>query len=155
MAKKFNAFNYQSDKLYPSVARCMSEILATTSVVTPVDVLLRMKRITKQQYEDWRFGRVPYLERVCNGNLSTLNRVLRILALHARTLGLTPSQTAYHRWGKRGKGIALRFSKSGDPMLEAAYSRHYVAKPRSDPKGSTAALVPEQESTTTIPIDEG
>jgi hypothetical protein len=40
---------------------------------------------------------------------------------------LKPSNTVYHKWGKGGKRILLRFSKTGAPALEAAYSRHYVA----------------------------
>ena len=105
-------------------------------------VPLRLQRITKQQHEDWRFGRIPYLERVCAGNLSTLNVILRILDQHARAIGLKPSQTVYHKWGRGGKHIVLRFSKTGSPALEAAYSRHYVATRRpagahdSDPTGT-------------------
>ena len=59
--------------------------------------------------------------------------ILRILDHHARAIGLKPSHTLYHKWG-RGKRITLRFSKSGVPGLEAAYSRHYVAtgQPASD-----------------------
>jgi len=33
-------------------------------------------------------------------------------------------QTVYHQWGK-GKNRILRFSKSADPNIEKAYSRHY------------------------------
>ena len=31
----------------------------------PVDVLMEVGVLPKQKYEDWRFGRVDYLERVC------------------------------------------------------------------------------------------
>jgi hypothetical protein len=119
------------DQLYPVVARAVTEILQTSNVVTPVDVLLKMQRITKQQYEDWRFGRIPYLERVTVGGLGKMNRILRSLDHFARMLKLTPSQTVYHKWGKGGKRIILRFSKSGEKNLEAAYSRHYV-RPQAD-----------------------
>jgi hypothetical protein len=124
------AKNYQKDKLYPTVARAVAEILATTNVVTPIELLVRLQRITKAQCEDWRFGRIPYLEPVCVGNLSKLNVILRILDYHARAIGLKPSATVYHKWGRGGKHIILRFSKSGAPALEAAYARHYVATDR-------------------------
>jgi hypothetical protein len=128
--KAINDSNYQKDTLYPAIARAVAEMLKTTNVVSPVELLLRLQRITKTQYEDWRFGRIPYLERVCSGNLSKLIRMLRILDHHARAIGLKPSQTVYRKWGRGGKGIVLRFSKSGPPGLEAAYSRHYVAAAR-------------------------
>jgi hypothetical protein len=125
--KKINASNYQKDKLYPAIARTVASILQTSNVVAPVEVLLRLQRITNEQYEDWRFGRIPYLERVCAGNLSKLSTLLRILDQHAQAIGLKPSQTVYHKWGRGGKHIILRFSKSGAPALEAAYSRHFIA----------------------------
>ena len=65
--KRLTPSNYQKDQLYPAVARAMGEILKSGSVVAPVEVLLRLQRITKKQYEDWRFGRIPYLERVTVG----------------------------------------------------------------------------------------
>jgi hypothetical protein len=141
--KKITAANYRKDQLYASVAKAVSDILATSNFVAPVDVLLKLQRITKQQVEDWRFGRIPYLERVCQGNLGKLNRILRILALHAKDLGLYPSATEYHKWGRGNKRMALRFSKSGEPLLEAAYSRHYVKASAKKPKpleGSQSSL---------------
>jgi hypothetical protein len=137
--KKVTANSYQKDKLYPAVARCVAEMLETGNTVTTVEVLLRLQRITKQQYEDWRFGRIPYLERVCLGNLSKLNRLLRILDHHARARGLTPSSTVYRKWGRGGKRIVLRFSKSGDARLEAAYSRCYHANAPSRPQHAQPA----------------
>ena len=50
---------------------------------------------------------------------------LRILRFHAHDLKLMPSTTAYMRWGK-GPKKRLRFTKTGDPKLEEAYSRHFV-----------------------------
>ena len=35
----------------------------------PVDVLMDIGVLSKQDYENWRFGKVPYLERVCKINL--------------------------------------------------------------------------------------
>ena len=130
----------KKDQLYPVVARAVSAILESSNVVTPVDVLLKLQRITKEQYEDWRFGRIRYLERVSVGNLGKMNRILRILEHYARTLKLTPSQTVYHKWGKGGKRIILRFSKSGEDGVEAAYSRHYVAKARTAPTGIESGM---------------
>ena len=36
---------------------------------TVVDVLMDIGVLDKAKYEDWRFGRIPYLERVCTINL--------------------------------------------------------------------------------------
>ena len=137
--KSITAANYQKYQFYPAIVGAVQAILKTNTVVSPVEVLLRLQRITKKQHEDWRFGRIPYLESVCAGNLSKLSAILRILDLHARALGLKPSQTVYHKWGPGGKHIILQFSKSGAPALEAAYSRHYVARARPGTENQTSA----------------
>jgi hypothetical protein len=78
------------------------------------------------QLEDWRFGRVPYLEKVIDCNLTRPSRLLRILRFHAHALKLVPSSsTAYLRRGK-GPKQRLRFTKTGDEKIEAAYSRRFV-----------------------------
>lgn len=41
-----------------------------------------------------------YLERVIQGSLSRLSRLLRILGYHCHDLNLVSSQTAYVKWGK-------------------------------------------------------
>lgn len=36
---------------------------------TPVDVLMDIGVLSKKNYEEWRFGKVDFLERVCQANL--------------------------------------------------------------------------------------
>jgi len=124
--KRLTTNDYTKDKLYPAVARAIVEILKRSDHVAPVEVLLQMERITKQQYEDWRFRRIRYLEKVTLGGLGKMSRIIRIIQLHCEKLNLATSQTVYRKWGKGGKRITLQFSKHGQPKLEAAYSRHYV-----------------------------
>ena len=149
MTKKITQSNYKKDKLYPPVARAIAEIMKTQDFVSSIDVMIQMQRISKDDYENWRFGRVPYLERVFLGSLGKANRILRILKLHAQSIHLAPSQTAYRRWGKGKKHLTLRFSKSGDPNLEKAYSTHYLiksrTKKRSDQSPELNARKPKKE----------
>jgi hypothetical protein len=37
---------------------------------------LKMEKISPKLVEEWRFGRVPYLERVLNGNLGQLSFIM-------------------------------------------------------------------------------
>ena len=98
--------------------------MVRSDVVAPSDILIEMGNLSKKNYEAWRKGQVPYLERVVAGSLSKANRILRIIGFHVHDLKMVPQQTVYHQWGK-GKNRILRFSKSGDPNIEKAYSRHY------------------------------
>ena len=116
---------YREDPLYPRVVRAVDAILRHGKVVAPVDVLVGMGLLTPEHLEDWRRGRVPYLERVIHCNLSRLSRLLRVLRFHAHDLKLVPSVTVYKRLGK-GPKQGLRFTKTGDPKLEEAYVRHFV-----------------------------
>lgn len=116
---------YRQSPLYPGIVRAVAKILRRGKVVAPVDVLVELGRLTPKALEDWRRGRVPYLEKVVSGSLSRLSRLLRILRFHAHDLNLVPSITVYMRWGK-GPKQRLRFSKTGDPRLEEAYSRHFL-----------------------------
>ncbi len=128
--KKITSTNYKKDTLYPAVSGAIAEILQDGEVVTPVEVLLRLQRISRQQYDDWRFGRIAYLERAFLGSLGKAGRILRIVEFHSASLGLSPSRTEYRQWGKKGRNrrMVLRFSKSGEPRLEAAYSTHFLTR---------------------------
>ncbi len=117
--------SYREDPLYPRVARAVDAVLQRGKVVAPVDVLGGMRLLTPEHFEEWRRGRVPYLERVINCNLTRLSRLLRILRFHAHDLNLVPSVTVYTRWGK-GPKRRLRFTKTGDPKVEEVYATHFV-----------------------------
>jgi len=132
MTKKITQSNYKKDKLYAPVVRAIAEIMKTEDVVTPIGVMIKLQRISKEDHENWRFGRIPYLERAFQGSLGKANRILRIVKLHAESLHLAASQTAYRRWGRGKRHLTLRFSKSGAPNLERAYSSHYLIKSRTE-----------------------
>lgn len=128
---------FRSDPMFPRIERAVAAILAEGKVVAPVDVLVRMQLLEPEQLLAWRQGRVPYLEKVLRANLTRLSRLLRLLRFHAHDLNLKPSLTVYMRWGK-GPKQRLRFSKTGEPKLEEAYSRHFVW-PGKQPFGAQKA----------------
>lgn len=140
---------FKDDPLFLRIERAVRAILSASKVVTPIDVLIRMDILKPADVEDWRFGRVPYLERVIRCNLTRLGRILRILRMHAHDLKLVPSQTAYVRWGERGHRAPLRFSKTGELKVEEAYRRHFVwpgKGPFHPPREKPATLDSEASS---------
>ena len=103
----------------------------TRGYAAPVDVLMDIGVLTKAKYEDWRFGRVPYLEMVCEINLRKLSFILGQIKSYAARNGYKASFTYYKQWGTKKKQgakqtIPLKFSKSGSPEIERAYATHYV-----------------------------
>ncbi len=93
--------------------------------VCSVDVLLQLGYLTKKDYEDWGFGRVEYLEKVCNINLSKLTLMNKYIVKYSTELKLKSSWTAYNQFGKSTKR-RLRFSKSGNKSIEERYATHYI-----------------------------
>lgn len=114
---------------------------------TPVDVLMEVGALPKKKYEEWRFGRVDYLERVCTVNLRKLSFIMYQMQVYAQKSGLKPSFCYYKRWGvkkKNGQGhkpvIPLRFGKSGDTDIERRYATNFV-------DGKQIARLKEQQNT--------
>ena len=57
----------------------------------PVDVLIDVGVLPKQKYEDWRYGKVPYLEQVCTCNLKKLSFIMSQIRKYAAKSNLKPS----------------------------------------------------------------
>jgi hypothetical protein len=136
--------NYTKDPHYVRVVRAVNELLSAGPVIAPVDVFVRMQLLRAKDLEDWRFGRVPYLERVIQCNLEKAERILRLLRLHAEARGLKPSRTFYRRWGK-GRKQELRFSKFGLPRLEELYATHFVNLKALPPKKPAPQPLPDDD----------
>jgi hypothetical protein len=94
-------------------------------LVCAVDILMQLDYLTKRDYEDWRFGRIEYLEKCCNINLSKLTLINKLIRRYSAELGLKGSWTGYNKYG-RGEKRRLRFSKSGDKNIEDSYATHYI-----------------------------
>ncbi len=105
------------------------DLVAEKGYVSPVDLFIKMKVISSQDYQDWRMGRIAYLEKVTSGGLGKLNTILGELRAYAHSQGWYPSKTVYNKWGK-GYKKRLRFSKSGRSNLEEIYATHYVKRKR-------------------------
>ena len=117
--------------LIPKVHNAMYQQCQKRGYAAPVDVLMDIGVLPKNKYEEWRYGRVPYLESVCTVNLSKLSFIMKQMRVYAEKAGLKPSFCYYRQWGtKKKKGhretVQLRFSRSGNPEIEKSYATHYV-----------------------------
>lgn len=94
---------------------------------TIVDILLELGYLSKQNYENWRYGRIPYLEKVCTVNLNKLNLILRTAHSYAAKQNYKKSITFYKKY-KSKRIIKLRFSASNNEKIEQSYSTHFVSR---------------------------
>lgn len=114
-----------NQELENKVHSAAEHILSKENYISSIGLLLQLGILKKEDYEEWRKGKIPYLEKVCHVNLNKLSTIMAELRHIARERNLKPSETAYKKWGK-GVKIDLQFSKSGNPNIERAYRTHYV-----------------------------
>ena len=124
-------------KLEERVIRAAGAALTDHHYVTSIDVLVGMGWLTTSQVDQWRRGRVDYLERVVNANLSKVSAAMDAFRRWARSEGLQPSETGYTARTRDHR--RLQFSKSGNPRIEAAYRTHWVSPTLSEAKRARLA----------------
>jgi hypothetical protein len=127
-AAKPTVANYREFKEYPKIVAAVSRILARQRFVAPVELFVEMNLLPAADLKRWKRGQIPILERVICCNLTTAGRILRLLRFHAHDLNLKPSVTVYQHRGHRH-----RFSRSGTPKIEEAYSTHLVVVGKRNP----------------------
>src|SRR5262244_862948 len=126
LLRKITLTNYRHDRYYARIVKATEDLLREKGFVAPIELFIRMDLLSPSSVENWRRGRIPYLERAIQCNLSKANRILRILRMHAHDLDLKPVPTVYKRW-TRGPRTLLDFSKTGDRAVEEAYARHFLS----------------------------
>ena len=114
-----------NQQLEVKVKTVSGSLLYKKGYVCSVDVLMGLGCLSAKDYDNWRFGRVEYLERACQANLKKLSLINKSIRKFAVQQQLKPSWTAYMKYGK-GPKKHLQFSKSGDDNIEKAYATHFV-----------------------------
>ena len=114
-----------NQQLEVKVKTVSGSLLYKNGYVCSVDVLMELGYLSAKDYDNWRFGRVGYLERVCQVNLRKLSLINKSIRKFAVQQQLKSSWTAYMKYGK-GPKKHLQFSKSGDDKIEKAYATHFV-----------------------------
>jgi len=79
--KKITVANYRRDPYYAAIVRVVDDLLLEKGFVAPVELFIRMDLLSPESAENWRRGRISYLERVIRCNLSKASRILRILRM--------------------------------------------------------------------------
>ena len=95
----------------------------------PVDVLMDLGVLPKQKYEDWRFGKVDYLERVCNVNLHKLSTIMHEMRVYAQKAGLKPSSATTSGGASRKKAVKATSRSFRCGSAKAAHRKLSVPMP--------------------------
>lgn len=124
-------------RLEQRVVRAAEAALAERNVVAAIDVLVGLGWLTPRRVDEWRQGRVAYLEAAVEAGLGKISASMRLFHQWAQARGLRPSETAYLARSRDRR--PLRFSKSGDPAIERAYRTHWVSPELSEHKRARLA----------------
>jgi hypothetical protein len=117
-------------KLDRRVVQAAEAALAERRFVAAIDVLVGLGWLEPRRVDEWRHGRVPYLEAVVIASLGKISTAMKVFRDWAQARGLKPSETAYVARTRDRR--PLRFSKSGDDGIERAYRTHWVSPELSE-----------------------
>ena len=125
--------NDNQKRLRQRAFQAAEEALYKQKYVRPIDVFIGMKLLQPIQVDDWRKGRIPYLERVIQGSLGRITFCMKCFRAWAKEKGLKPSPTTYLS-RTSGPKRELKFSMGGNLEIEQSYRTHYISPVLSEIK---------------------
>lgn len=119
------------------VARAAERSLAGKKYVTAIDVLAGVGWLPQARIDEWRQGRLPYLEASVQASLGKISTAMKAFRRWALRRGLLPSETAYVARTRDRR--QLQFSASGNPSIERAYRTHWISPTLKEAKRARLA----------------
>ena len=63
------------NEIQNKVKQICNKLIYKQGYISSIHVLNQLSYLSDDNIKDWRFGKIPYLEKVCNANLATLSFV--------------------------------------------------------------------------------
>lgn len=114
------------------VARAAERALAVDHSVSAIDVLTGIGWLDSGAVEQWRRGQIGCLEEAAKVDASRISEAMHLFRAWAAARGLLASETAY--LDRTPQRQTLRFTRTGDPAVEAAYRIQWVSPKLSEAK---------------------
>jgi hypothetical protein len=144
MVRRIVGAGQSPSRLERRVAAAAEAMLTRSKSVSPLDVLAQVGWLPWNLIDDWRRGRVDYLERVAAVQPDRLATGLEHLRRWAAREGLEPNEIAYVAATRDRR--PLRFTAGGDQAAERAWRTHWTR-----PDLSAAARERETKRQSTAP----
>ncbi len=106
------------------VETAAEETLAKQELVTPIDICFRIGWLHPRNVDDWRRGRLEYLDDLLPGHDDRSVAFLVHLKDWAATKGLKPVEADYV--SATSPRRPLRFSSLNEQVIERAWRTHWV-----------------------------
>lgn len=120
------------NRLEQRIVEAAEAAIAQKKFVSAIDVLVGIRWLTPSLVNQWRQGRLPYLEEGMSVDLEKLSSALKLFRSWAERRVLESSETAYMSSTRDRR--PLRFSASGQEAIERAYRTHWVSQELSEKK---------------------
>ena len=104
----------------------MAREIEASGCSTPAELLIALGYLDEGAFADWQKGRLSYLEKALKLGPQKVLRLMAVMSAHAKKEGYKPSRTVYTKNGS--PAVVLRFSRSGNEVIEGQFSTHYVDK---------------------------
>lgn len=108
------------------VAKAAEAALADQGHVSPVDVFVGIGWLDPRTVERWRRGQIDCIEAAVPTSLPRILEALTLLQSWAAARGLSAGEA--HYVARTPQRQPLRFSRAGDPEIEARYRMHWVSQ---------------------------
>ena len=100
--------------------------------MSTVDVLVGIGWLDPGAVKRWRQGQIDCLEGALQTNPSRISEAMKLFRSWATEKGLFASETSYV--ARTPQRQTLRFSRSGNPVIERLYRTHWVSRELSERK---------------------
>lgn len=115
------------------VVQAAETVFDRQQYVSVIDVFVGMGWLQPVHVQEWRKGKIPYLEEVIQCNPDKIGFAMECFRKWAGEKNLRPSETVCLVRTKGPKKEAV-FSKSGNLAIEVAYKTHYISPILSEKK---------------------
>ncbi|HXQ66433.1 MAG TPA: hypothetical protein VN980_07675 [Alphaproteobacteria bacterium] len=114
------------------VIKAAEASLAAQDYVSTVDVLVGIGWLDPGALKRWRQGQIDCLEGALQTNPSRISEAAKLFRSWATEKGLLASETSYV--ARTPQRQTLRFSRSGNPVIERLYRTHWISRELSERK---------------------
>jgi hypothetical protein len=114
------------------VTQAAEAALVDRHFASAIDVLVGIGWLDPGAVERWRRGQIDCLEEAVQVDPPRISKAMQLLGSWAIERGLSASPVAYVARTPRRQ--ALRFSRSGNPVVEASYRTHWISPELSEKK---------------------
>ena len=122
------------------ILQAAESLLKQQGSLSPLEVLVKVHLLHPVHLEEWKSGKIPYLEFILEKDLHKIRYLTKWLHTWALQKGLRPQEMTYLSKGNNLSQKQLEFTRNGRPQTELLYRTHFRTPESSKQKKPTSPL---------------